>query len=54
PGIYVPPNDAYPKRYHGIGIRIEDNVVVGATDPIVLSSTAPKEIVDIEFCMANS
>ncbi|RIB17595.1 peptidase M24 [Gigaspora rosea] len=54
PGIYVPPNDAYPERYHGMGIRIEDNVVVGATDPIVLSSTAPKEIVDIEFCMANS
>ncbi|CAG8512619.1 15894_t:CDS:10 [Cetraspora pellucida] len=54
PGIYIPPNDAYPKKYHGMGIRIEDNVVVGATDPIVLSSTAPKEIVDIEYCMANS
>ncbi|CAG8635569.1 38739_t:CDS:10, partial [Gigaspora margarita] len=49
PGLYVPPNYAYPERYHGMGIRIEDNVVVGATDPIVLSSTAPKEIVDIEF-----
>ncbi|KAF0436943.1 peptidase M24 [Gigaspora margarita] len=54
PGLYVPPNYAYPERYHGMGIRIEDNVVVGATDPIVLSSTAPKEIVDIEFCMSNS
>ncbi|CAG8710782.1 13628_t:CDS:2, partial [Racocetra fulgida] len=54
PGIYIPPNDAYPQKYHGIGIRIEDNVVVGTTDPIVLSSTTPKEIVDIEYCMANS
>ncbi|RHZ79599.1 hypothetical protein Glove_143g30 [Diversispora epigaea] len=54
PGIYVPPNDAYPEKYHGIGIRIEDNVLVGRTDPIVLSSIAPKEIVDIEYCMENS
>ncbi|CAG8456527.1 9122_t:CDS:10 [Diversispora eburnea] len=54
PGIYVPPNDAYPKKYHGIGIRIEDNVLVGRTDPIVLSSIAPKEIVDIEYCIENS
>ncbi|CAG8723280.1 316_t:CDS:10, partial [Acaulospora morrowiae] len=49
PGIYIPPNDAYPKKYHGMGIRIEDNVLVGKTDPIVLSSTSPKEIVDIEY-----
>ncbi|CAG8447958.1 2185_t:CDS:10 [Scutellospora calospora] len=54
PGIYIPPNEAYPKKYHGMGIRIEDNVVVGATDPIVLSSTTPKEVIDIEYCMANS
>ncbi|CAG8454420.1 67_t:CDS:2 [Acaulospora colombiana] len=52
-GIYIPPDDAYPKKYHGMGIRIEDNVLVGKTDPIVLSSTSPKEIVDIEYCMAN-
>ncbi|CAJ0912818.1 10367_t:CDS:2 [Entrophospora sp. SA101] len=38
PGIYVPRNKAYPEQYHGMGIRIEDNVLVGESDPIVLSS----------------
>jgi intermediate cleaving peptidase 55 len=36
-----------------MGIRIEDDVLIGETDPYVLSSTAPKEIVDIEYCMEN-
>ncbi|CAI2187438.1 11644_t:CDS:10 [Funneliformis geosporum] len=53
PGIYIPPNNAYPKQYHSIGVRIEDDVLVGETDPYVLSSTAPKEIDDIEYCMEN-
>ncbi|CAB4489411.1 uncharacterized protein OCT59_011176 [Rhizophagus irregularis] len=53
PGVYIPPNDAYPKHFHGMGIRIEDDVLVGETDPYVLSSIAPKEIVDIEYCMEN-
>nr|CAG8521638.1 1634_t:CDS:2 [Entrophospora candida] len=45
PGIYVPRNKAYPEQYHGMGIPIEDNVLVGESDPIVLSSSTPKEIV---------
>ncbi|RIA84702.1 peptidase M24, structural domain-containing protein [Glomus cerebriforme] len=53
PGVYIPPNEAYPKQYHGMGVRLEDDVLVGETDPYVLSSTAPKEIVDIEYCMKN-
>ncbi|CAG8580392.1 17802_t:CDS:10 [Funneliformis caledonium] len=53
PGIYIPPNNAYPKQYHSMGVRIEDDVLVGETDPYVLSSTAPKEIDDIEYCMEN-
>ncbi|KAL1917293.1 uncharacterized protein VTP21DRAFT_4949 [Calcarisporiella thermophila] len=50
PGLYIPFDDAYPKKYQGIGVRIEDNVLVGKEDPIILSVTAPKEVVDIEFC----
>jgi intermediate cleaving peptidase 55 len=53
PGIYVPFNDKFPSKYQGIGIRIEDNVVVGKDDPYVLTATSPKEIVDIEFCCHN-
>ncbi|KAG0373371.1 hypothetical protein BGX24_011799 [Mortierella sp. AD032] len=54
PGLYIPRDPAYPEKYQGIGIRIEDNVVIGKTVPHVLSVTAPKEIVDIEYCCASA
>ncbi|KAG6915465.1 hypothetical protein DXG01_011332 [Tephrocybe rancida] len=44
PGIYVPPTPNFPTHFHNIGIRIEDEVLVGKTDPIVLSVSAPKEV----------
>ncbi|KAJ1308278.1 hypothetical protein OPQ81_003993 [Rhizoctonia solani] len=48
PGVYVPADPIFPKWFHNIGIRIEDQVLVERTDPIVLSVNAPKEIVDVE------
>ncbi|KAJ7047875.1 peptidase M24 [Mycena alexandri] len=48
PGIYVPPSPSFPKHFHNIGIRIEDEVVVGKEHPIILSVAAPKEIEDVE------
>ncbi|KAF8966401.1 peptidase M24 [Flammula alnicola] len=48
PGIYVPPTANFPKHYHNIGIRIEDEVLIGDEHPVVLSVSAPKEIVDVE------
>ncbi|KAJ3078597.1 hypothetical protein HDU99_000481 [Rhizoclosmatium hyalinum] len=48
PGIYVPDTERFPAEYRGIGIRIEDDVVIGETDCTVLSAEAPKEIDDIE------
>jgi len=37
-----------PERYSGIGIRIEDDVLVTKDGPFVLTSACPKEIEDIE------
>ncbi|KAF9170793.1 hypothetical protein BGX20_008526 [Mortierella sp. AD010] len=53
PGLYIPRDSAYPEKYQGIGIRIEDNVVIGKDVPQILSVTAPKEVVDIEYCCAS-
>ncbi|EGF81074.1 hypothetical protein BATDEDRAFT_19533 [Batrachochytrium dendrobatidis JAM81] len=57
PGLYIPDSASYPESYRGIGIRIEDDVVVGGpstgNSPIILSVEAPKEIVDIEAVMAG-
>ncbi|KAI9190496.1 aminopeptidase [Blastocladiella emersonii ATCC 22665] len=48
PGVYVSPNPRWPARFHGIGIRIEDDVHVTPTGPHVLTALAPKSIADIE------
>lgn len=56
PGIYVPAAPQFPKQYHNMGIRIEDEVLVGKKDPIVLSVAAPKEVsgntwlLTVRFC----
>ncbi|ORX41482.1 Creatinase/aminopeptidase [Piromyces finnis] len=53
PGIYIPYDDRYPKEYQGIGIRIEDDIVVGSKKPINLTKSVPKEINEIEAIMAE-
>ena len=49
PGLYFARRDArIPARYRGIGIRIEDDVVVTSKGNRVLTDDVPKEIADIE------
>lgn len=48
PGVYVPEDERYPEHFRGIGIRIEDSVCVDDDGPIVLTTEAVKEVVDIE------
>ena len=48
PGIYVPDKPDFPKHFHGMGIRIEDEVAFTDKGLLVLSANAPKEVVDVE------
>ena len=45
PGIYIPEE--------GMGIRIEDDVLVTKRDPVVLSGHIPRTVEDIERSMAD-
>lgn len=54
PGIYVPADAAEaPAKYRGIGIRIEDGVVVTRSGHEVLSAVVPKTVAEIERTMAG-
>jgi Xaa-Pro aminopeptidase len=49
PGIYISPSDMeVPEPYRGIGIRIEDDILVTETDPDNLTIDAPKTLAEIE------
>ena len=51
PGIYIPFGSDCDEKWWGIGIRIEDDVLITETMPEVLSSCVPKTIVEIEALM---
>ncbi|MCA8971372.1 MAG: aminopeptidase P N-terminal domain-containing protein [Planctomycetes bacterium] len=49
PGLYFANNDKkVPKEFRGIGVRIEDDVLVTKNGPDVLTSGVPKEVREIE------
>uniref|UniRef100_A0A8C8RD50 Xaa-Pro aminopeptidase n=1 Tax=Pelusios castaneus TaxID=367368 RepID=A0A8C8RD50_9SAUR len=55
PGIYIPQDDmAAPERFRGLGVRIEDDVVVTEDAPLILSADCPKEIYHVEQICGRS
>ena len=54
PGLYIAPDDRKaPKRLRGIGIRIEDDVLVTQSGCEVLTAAAPKSIEEIESIVGS-
>ena len=48
-GLYLPADDLdVPLPFRGIGIRIEDDVLITSDAPKVLSAECPKEMSQIE------
>jgi Xaa-Pro aminopeptidase len=55
PGLYIAPESKkVPARWRGIGIRIEDDIVVTRGDPEILTEAVPRDPDAIEALMAAS
>ncbi|MCI5073083.1 aminopeptidase P N-terminal domain-containing protein [bacterium] len=49
PGLYFnPEDDSYPEQYKGIGVRIEDDILITADGHENLTAGVPKEVEEIE------
>ena len=55
PGIYIAPDAKHvPAKWRGIGIRIEDDIVVTRGDPEVITAAVPRNADEIEALMAKA
>ena len=54
PGIYIPHDSKCDKKWWGIAVRIEDDVLIDANgQPELLSDMAPRSVAEIEKLMAE-
>ena len=53
PGLYIGDDDDIPEAFRNIGIRIEDDIRVTASDPENLTAAVPREIDEIHAVMAQ-
>lgn len=51
PGIYIPEGSNCDKKWWGIAVRIEDDILVTSNGPVNLSSDAPRTVEAVELMM---
>ena len=51
PGIYIPEGSDCDPKWHGIAVRIEDDILITPTGPVNLSAEAPRRSEEIEALM---
>lgn len=54
PGLYIPAIPEVPEEFHGIGVRIEDNILVKETGPVNLTRAIPKEVDELEALIGST
>ena len=53
PGFYIQPDDTlFPEEYRGIGVRIEDDILVTESGAKILSNALPRHPDEVEAYMA--
>ena len=54
PGFYIQPDDTlFPEEYRGIGVRIEDDILVTESGCKILSNTLPRHPDEVEAYMVK-
>ena len=53
PGLYIPECPHIDPKYHNIGIRIEDDVLIRDGAPLVITRNIPKEVDEIEAAILS-
>jgi Xaa-Pro aminopeptidase len=54
PGVYIPAGSPCDKKWWNIGIRIEDDILVTDSDPVILSAALPRTADGIEKLMHDA